>query len=56
MLNAEYMSHWSKNRRMVAEVKDEEAQRMQERFELELVLSANKSPVRGALPLGEADS
>lgn len=55
-MNAEYTNHRSENRRMVAEVKDEETQRMQEHFERDLVLSANKPPIRGALPQGEVDS
>jgi hypothetical protein len=53
-MNTEYMNRW--NRRMAEEVRDEEAMKMQEQFEQELVLSANSAQYEVLYALGEVDS
>ena len=55
-MNAEYMDRWRENRRSAEEVKDEEARRMREHFEQELMLSASSTQYKMLYALGELDS
>lgn len=55
-MNAKYTNRWHGYKRPVKEGRDEEARRMQEHFEQELVLPANSAQYEVLYALGEVES